>query len=54
MGSIAAISAGADGDTFYAIGGISLYKTTDAGASWTELAGSSGLNGNNFGSAIVF
>lgn len=55
MGKINALAISDESDTAYVIGGISLYKTTDGGRHWTELAGSDGdAMGNDFNSAIAY
>lgn len=42
LGKVNALVISDEPDTAYVVGGISLYKTTDGGVNWTELAGSRG------------
>lgn len=55
MGNIQAIALGGSNGTAFIIGGISLFRTTDGCANWTELAGSSGESiTNNFGFHLAY
>lgn len=55
IGQVAGVAVGASAGTAYVIGGISLFKTTDGCATWSELTGSSGESqGNNYGFQIEF
>lgn len=52
FGTIAAIATGETDDVVYLIGGINLYKSVDACASWTELESSTGVS--DFGRAVAY
>lgn len=55
MGKINALAISDEPDTAYVIGGVHLYKTTDAGRHWTELVGSQGdTAANDFDLAIAY
>lgn len=55
LGKVNAIALSDQADTAYIIGGISLYKTTDGGTSWTELVGSTGSTStNDYSTALAY
>lgn len=55
LGKVNALAISDEPDTAYVIGGISLYKTTDGGRNWTELAGSNGdAESNDFDLSLAY
>ncbi len=52
FGSIANVEVGETANTIYMIGGINIYKSSDACATWTELQGS--IEENDFGTAMKY
>ncbi|MBI2416124.1 MAG: hypothetical protein HYV33_05715 [Candidatus Kerfeldbacteria bacterium] len=55
IGKVNALVVADEPNAAYVIGGISLYKTTDGGSTWIELAGSSGdVNANDFNLALAY
>ena len=55
LGKVNALVISDEPDTAYVVGGISLYKTTDGGTNWTELAGSRGdAESNDFNLALAY